>query len=181
MYVRAQITDCGYGLDGTVKLTLTVPQTSAENAVTAYDKLRGKDLDVSIKKHSEKRSLGANALMWKCLQGLAAELDIGSMEAYIQCLRDYGTYTFIVVPERAVEYTKGLFRIVEEMGTVKIGNEEGVQLQVWPGSSTYNVQCMTRLINGVIRECKDAGAWVPDETDVAVSIGMLEAQDDGTR
>lgn len=31
---------------------------------------------------------------------------------------------------------------------------------------------MTRLLNGVIAECKDAGAWIPDEQDIGYSFKL---------
>ena len=50
----------------------------------------------NVKKHREKRSLDANALFWKLLQGLAEAMEISKDDAYLKMLESYGHYDFII-------------------------------------------------------------------------------------
>lgn len=181
MDIRCEGIDLSYGRIGQMRITLSVAQSSADAVLAQIDKLADKDVDVKIVRHSEKRSLGANALMWKCLSGLAEALCTDGLsltkdEMYLKMLEDYGHYDFYIVQLNAVDEAKRQFRICKEFGEISVGKGRGMQLQCWKGSSKYNVQQMTKLLNGVIEECKDAGAWVPDEDTVFESIDIWRAE-----
>lgn len=188
MDIRCSGIDWGYTRDGNLRLSLDVAPTSAEAVKAQYDGLTGKLLDVRIVRHTKKRSLDANALMWKCIGGLRDCLNAGrdglalsSMDVYLDMLEKYGWFVFLVVPPGAVAYTKRLFRICREMGEIPVGRQRGVQLQCWPGSSKYDVPQMTALLNGVIAECRDWGAWVPDEQDVGYSLDIWRREVDDAK
>ena len=162
-----------------MRVSMAVSPSSEGVVKSQFDKLAGHALVVKIVRDEKKRSLGANALMWKCLGGLAEHLNdglsgigISSWDLYLQMLEQYGAFDFIVVKPKAVEFAEQQFRICKNLGAVHVGREVGIQLQCWPGSPTYNVSQMTRLLNGVIAECKDAGAWIPDEQDIGYSLKL---------
>lgn len=179
MDIKCTGLDWSLGRDGNMRLSMAVFPSSEGVVKTQFDKLAGHALAVKIVRDEKKRSLGANALMWKCLGGLADRLNEGisgigvsTWDLYLDMIERYGVFDFIVVKPQAVDFAKMQFRICKELGRVHVGNQEGVQLQCWPGSSTYDVQQMTRLLNGVIAECRDVGAWVPDEQDVGYSLDI---------
>lgn len=179
MDIKCTGLDWSLGRDGSMRLSMAVSPGSEEVVKSQFDKLAGHALAVKIVRDEKKRSLGANALMWKCLGGLADRLNEGisgigvsTWDLYLDMIERYGVFDFIVVKPQAVDFAKRQFRICKELGRVHVGNQEGVQLQCWPGSSTYDVQQMTRLLNGVIAECRDVGAWVPDEQDVGYSLDI---------
>ena len=125
---------------------------------------QGKQLDVEIKVHRNRRSLNANAMLWVMLQKLAEVLLTSKDEIYIEMLGRYGVFTHIIVQPEAVERIKQEWRLVRELGKGKIGNTEGVQLQCYYGSSGYTTKEMSVLLEGVISECKEAGIeTLPDE------------------
>ena len=125
---------------------------------------QGKQLDVEIKVHRNRRSLNANAMLWVLLQKLAEALLTSKDEIYIEMLGRYGVFTHIIVQPEAVERIKQEWRLVRELGKGKIGNTEGVQLQCYFGSSSYDTKEMSVLLEGVISECKEAGIeTLPDE------------------
>ena len=66
-----------------------------ENAV---NEISGEqNLDISLKKHREKRSLNANALLWKCLGDIAVVLRSDKWAVYLEMLKRYGLFTYVCV------------------------------------------------------------------------------------
>ena len=72
----------------------------------------------------------------------------------------------IVKPE-AVERVKAEWRTVRELGKGRIGNVEGVQLQCYFGSSSYDSKEFSVLLEGVISECKEIGIETLPEDEIA--------------
>ena len=81
-------------------------------------------LDVTIKKHRNKRSLTANGGLWMLLQRLAEVLGTSKDELYLQFLEQYGTFTHIVVKPSAVDKVKQEWRTVRELGEVTINGKK---------------------------------------------------------
>ncbi len=145
-----------------IVLTMQTAQDIADLKATVK---AGKLLSVEIKPYRAHRSLNSNAYLWTLLDKLAAALHTSKDELYLEVLSRYGVFTHIIVKPEAVERVKQEWRTVRELGKGKIGNIEGVQLQVYYGSSTYDSAEMARLIEGVISECKECGIETlpPDE------------------
>lgn len=153
--------------DRNVKPELVISITSKEPLLhlPELDEALAKEklLDVEIKVHREKRSLNANAYLWVLLGKLADALMTSKDELYLLMLERYGVFTHVIVKPEAVERVKAEWRTVRELGKGKIGNVEGVQLQCYFGSSTYDTKEMATLIDGVVSECKEVGIeTIPD-------------------
>jgi hypothetical protein len=127
---------------------------------------QGKQLDVEIKVHRNRRSLNANAMLWVMLQKLAEAMRTSKDELYLLMLDRYGIFTHIIVKPEAVERVKAEWRLVRELGKGKIGNVEGVQLQCYFGSSSYDTKEMSVLIDGVVSECKELGIETLPEDEI---------------
>lgn len=155
------------GVSGDLLVMIAAPLPVAEK----LNNLSGEYV-VEIKKYRPKRSLNANALFWKVCGSMAQVLGIGEEEMYLQLLQDYGVKKFIVVRPEAVESVKGLFRAVDEMGSVYVNGSKGIQLRCTIGSSQYNTAEMARLIKGAVYEAEQIGAWVPDEQDIGASLDL---------
>lgn len=120
--------------------------------------------DVEIKKHYEKRSLNANALFWKGCSLIAKAVNKDNWSVYLDLLRDYGEFTYIIVKPQAVEMWKENYRLCEEVGEIEINGKTGVQLLCFYGSSTYNKKQMARLIDGMLQELEALDIdFVPDD------------------
>lgn len=115
------------------------------------------DLDIEIKKHRKKRSLDANAALWKMLSMMADKLNASKDDLYIEMLDRYGVFTHIVAKPNVVDRVKQEWRTVRELGEVTINGKTGVQLQCYFGSSTYDSKEFSVLLNGVIDEAKALG------------------------
>lgn len=136
---------------------------AGEFARTVKDKV----YDAELKQHRQKRSLDANAYLWVLLDKLADKLHMGKDEVYLLMLGRYGVFTHIVVKPQLAARVKEEWRLVRELGEVTVNGQTGIQLQCYFGSSSYDTKEMSRLIDGVVSECKelDIETLTPDELD----------------
>lgn len=152
---------------GKWNLTFSTDQNVAEAAQI----FSGKDIDVKLKQHKEKRSLDANAYYWCLLTKLARIHGWSNAEAHNRMLRDYGQYErvegqLIAIPlpdtdqtEREVLNKMEYHLALSPKVTIVKGETKRVYLLL-RGSSTYNTEEMARLISGLIEECRYSG--IPD-------------------
>lgn len=118
---------------------------------------KGKILAVEVKKQTRRRSLDSNAFLWVMLDKLATALHASKDELYLLMLERYGVFTHVIVKAEAVDRVISEWRTVRNLGEVTIGKSKGYQLQCYFGSSTYDSAEMSRLIDGVVSECKELG------------------------
>ena len=120
--------------------------------------------------HKEKRSLNANALLWKMLGEIAAALRTDKWSVYLTMLKRYGTYTYICVKPKAVEAVKRQWRECEVIGDIDINGDKAVQMLCYYGSSTMNTKEFSVLLDGVISEMKEMGLETPADRDLQRAI-----------
>ena len=138
-----------------------------------YEELKGCDkLSLEIKKYRARRSLDANAYYWTLITKLAAVLETSNAEQHNRMLCLYGypeiieDKHFLVVLPDTEEAQKKVMRAedyhLKPTSDVREGND-GISYRTYVlmrGSRTYNTEEMSRLINGLISECKDVK--IPD-------------------
>lgn len=162
--------DAGLTLDRKLEITLEV---NAEQEI--IDELNKYNLlDIEIKKHSEKRSLDANGLLWHCIGQVAKTLSADKWTVYLMFLKRYGKYTYIVVKENAVEAMKSQWRECEVVGDIDIHGKKAVQMLCYFGSSTYNTKEFSDLLNGVIADMKEIGLEAPTTAEMQRSLESWE-------
>lgn len=121
----------------------------------------GKDYDVEIKEHREKRSLDANAYFWVLVDRLAEKTRISKTDIYRNYIREIGgNHEMVCVIDSAVEKLRsgwehnGLGWQTDTMPS-KIPNCTNVIL--YYGSSTYNTRQMSHLIDMAVQDCAEQG------------------------
>lgn len=129
-----------------------------------------RDKAFEIKEHKERRSLNANALLWKCLGEMASALRTDKWDVYLKMLKRYGQYTYICVKPKAVEAVKKQWRESEEIGHIDINGQDSVQMLCYYGSSTYDSKEFSILIDGVISEMKELGLDTPEQKELDRAI-----------
>lgn len=134
----------------------------------------GKMLNVTIKIHREKRSLTANAYFWVLCQKLAEVTQISHDEMYLNLLERYGVGIPVIVTSDAVGKMRQTWRTVREIGEGKINGRKAIQLMCYFGSSTYDTKEMSRLIDGVVSECKEVGIETMSQQNID---SLLESED----
>ena len=142
----------------TKRFNLTLEINEVYKIKEQFDNIKNVELlDINIEKHKRKRSLSSNAYCWVLLQKIAEKINSTKEEVYIQMLERYGQFGYLVIKEQITQRIKTQFPIVKELGKIKIGKGEGVQVQVYFGSSTYNQAEMNFFLNGIVSEAKELG------------------------
>lgn len=155
--------------DKSGKHFITIEVNEKKEAENAYDALANCDkVDISLKKHYNKRSLDCNAYFWTLCGKLSAELSITKEAIYREMVRDIGG-NYEVLPIRAdavdkfcrVWNDRGLGWITDTFPSKLHGY---VNVMAYYGSSTYDSAQMHRLMDTMIAECKEHGVpVVPQE------------------
>lgn len=148
-------------------LTLPIPKPKIQLLEGLKKALeQGKVIEVEIDIKREKRSNNANAYLWALLAKIADVLYTSKDDLYTMMLERYGAFTHIIVKPNAVEAVKKQYRVVRELGPIKINGQEGIQLQCYFGSSLYDSKHFSVLLNGVIEEAKDLGIETKSEEEI---------------
>lgn len=159
-----------------------VPATTAAQMVD--DLADGKDRTLVLKKQTKKRSLDANAYFWTLVNALSAKLGYPPKEIYRQYILDVGGNAYVVpvktdlVKRFCIEWCSGHDgRIAEDMGPCR--NTEGYNnVRIYIGSSDYDTQQMSRLIDLVVADCKEQGIETITPHDKEL---LMQRWNDGTQ
>lgn len=149
---------------------LTVLFEPNEDFRQAYEELKDCDkLSLEIKPYKRKRSLDANAYYWVLLTKLAKILKTSNAELHNILLSKYGFLEYVedrtlktVIPDTDEAHKRIMESQVYHLkptSDVRTGND-GMSYRTYlmiRGSSTYNTAEMSRLIDGLVCECKDVG------------------------
>ena len=150
----------------TGEMLITFSVNEKATVLPECEKLKGcEKLRIEVKKYRNRRSLDANAYLWVLLQKIAEALRTDKWSVYLQMLKRYGQFTYIVVKPGAVEAVKKQWRECEEIGEIDVNGTKAVQMLCYFGSSTYDTKEMSVLIDGVVSECRELGIETlpPDE------------------
>lgn len=135
----------------------------------------GKEYDIEVKQHREKRSLNANNYAWTLTGKIADVLGMGKDECHLRLLARYGQdakdengHTIMVsvkadVPEEELIKRLGYLVAIPTHGWVD--GQEFIHYRVLKGSRDYNTKEMSVFIDGIVSECKELGieTMTPDE------------------
>lgn len=120
-------------------------------------------LNIELKKHRKKRSLDANAYFWKLLTELCELAEIDTVEEYKRRIKELGIFKqFRIQTEDVKTFEKvwtdrGIAWFCEIADTEYLGNIEFKIINAYYGSSSFNSKQMSRLIDGVVQDCKIYG------------------------
>ena len=141
----------------------------ADQAPALAEAFDGKRISLTIKEYKRKRSLDANAFYWATISQLAAALQVSNTYLHNLMLRRYG---------QAEEYDGGLVYVLlpdDDESARKADEAETYHLKptnnlrqgkdgklyrayiLLRGSSTYDTKEMSRLVDGLLSECKEVG------------------------
>lgn len=164
-------------INGQIKLSeyenvLIVPVKSRQKAAQAIEEVTEAKypLTMEIKQNRPRRSLNANAYCWVLIGEIAENLNLPNDAVYETMLQRYSkAYTYIIVKPEAEEQTiatlKDAHIYAYPIGNREVDGKEGVQLQLYWGSSTFDTKQMSRLIDGIVSEAQLLGidTKTPDE------------------
>lgn len=153
---------------------LTMLFETYEDFRQCYEELKDCDkLSLEIKKYRAKRSLDSNSYLWVLIDKLSDKLQTTRWKTYLMELESHGTFEYIPLREKDIWLAQSVYRIVRDRGSQEVADEQGNvemlhRLQCFKGSSKYNSKEMSRLIQGVLDDCRglgipDADLLTPDE------------------
>ena len=152
----------GRTIDG--KLTVTF---EIDDDIKALDKLKGygdSDLVIETKKYHEKRSLDANGYFWVLCGEIARVIGSTRWDVYLWLLKVNGVSFEVKIKPEAIKALKQEFRLAEAFE--EWPDEDGmVRVRCYVGSSHYDKEEFSRLINAAVIEAEKLGidTWTPDE------------------
>lgn len=156
-------------VNGQIKLSeyenvLIVPIKSRQKAAQTIEEVAEPKYPVvcEIKQKRPKRSLNANAYCWVLVGEIAEALNLSNYAVYEMMLQRYSkAYTYMIVKPDAAEQIRLTLRNAHiyayPIGNKDVDSKEGVQLQLYYGSSTFDTKQMARLIDGIVEEAKELG------------------------
>nr|DAI72998.1 MAG TPA: NinB protein [Caudoviricetes sp.] len=154
--MRAEIHDLTFTMDGAQVISFRTKDDCRE----LYETLKGKDLDVTAKKHREPRSLNANAYAWKLIDEISLATRISPKTVYRRALEDVPTirYTLLVADEDVenaiADFVRGHIgrRCDKQYAYTGYTN-----VTFHSGSSDFDTRQMSMLIDNLIQDCRALG------------------------
>ena len=138
------------------------------------DKFKEKEVMVEISQWHKPRSNDQNKMLWGIIGKMAIELESTDDEIYLQMLKDYGVSDYLAFKSD----TENINAIMKSLKYCEIENsplENAKRLKVYIGSSNYNTKQFTRLLNGIIDECKQLGIYEEIKQDSEEIKSLLKA------
>ena len=145
------------------KYQVTLEVNERQVFIDNFDEIKDcEKLSIKVVKFRRKRSLDANAYCWTLLQQMAGKTGQKAEDIYKDYIRGFGVCEIIPIREDAIERwqtvweSKGYGWITEDMGecrTIKGYHN----IKCFYGSSSYNTQEMSQLIDVIVQDCKDLG------------------------
>lgn len=155
-------------------------------AMNVVRKHKDKLYDLTIKMHSKKRSLDANAKLWALINEMARLLHLPPEEIYQGYIPDVGgNYkTVPVKPEEILDWEKDwcrghIGRMVDDMGPCRKEDLKGYHnLRLYKGSSEYDTTQFSRLLDLVMQDCRQLGIETLSEREKSLLLEDWEKTKD---
>lgn len=154
--MKARINNLDIDFDtGKGKITLLVDK----QYLSTIEKLKDKELDVSLKEYKEDRSKQANSYMWVILQEMADKLNTTKEALYQKYIKEKGLFRIIKLNNNAVST---MSKIWQDRGLgwftdVVSKNDEDTDLILYYGTSSYNTKQMSIFIDYIVQDAKELG------------------------
>lgn len=153
--MKARLHDLSLARDGGYLLTIA----TRENVGALYDELHETDVDVTVKKHREKRSLDANAYFWVLVDRLAEKTRIPKTDIYRRYIREIGgNHEMVCVIDSAVKKLRNGWEhngLGWQTDTMPSRIPGCTNVILYYGSSTYNTRQMSHLIDMAVQDCQE--------------------------
>lgn len=155
--MRARIVDFSMSFSGKQRLTLELDADFRED----YDQLHDSQLEVTVKKYRKGRSLDANAYAWVLIDKLAQRTRLSKAEVYRNAIRTIGgvSETVCVVDKAVDRLCQGWSRngLGWQTETFPSKIEGCTNVTLYYGSSAYDTEQMSALIDSLVQECRAVG------------------------
>ena len=144
-------------VSGKQRLTLELDADFRED----YDQLHDAAVEVTVKKYHKSRSLDANAYAWVLIDKLAQRTRLSKAEVYRNAIRTIGgvSETVCVVDKAVDRLCQGWSRngLGWQTETFPSKIEGCTNVTLYYGSSAYDTEQMSALIDSLVQECRAVG------------------------
>ena len=130
----------------------------------------GKEYEVTIQRAAKQRSLDSNSYLWALCGNIAQVLKQRKDDIYFEMLKRYGVSLIVKIRDRDRQRFMRSYKYIQPHESLP-NEEEAQYYRVYLGSSTYDSQEMSVLLDGVVSECEELG--IPTQTNDRI-IKMLE-------
>lgn len=176
MKFAAKIKDIGRTLSGNMTITL---ESQHMDVSAAMELSKLDSLEVEIKKYRKKRSLDANAYYWLLIGKLSDKIGQSNPWVHNYMLREYGQIeiidgkaVYIAIPDTEAAYNMAYEAQeyhIKPTSEASLG-DDGIMYRTYMmlrGSRSYDTKEMSKLIDGLVRECGKLGIETlsPEELD----------------
>lgn len=144
------------------KPLVTFELNERSNALEMVDSLRGEEkLTLKVSKFKKKRSLDANAYAWVLIGKIAEKTKVPKTDVYREAIREIGgNYDIVCIKEEAADSLRSAWERngIGWMTETMLSKLDGcTNVMLYYGSSTYDVEQMSRLIENIVQDCKNLG------------------------
>lgn len=155
--MRGRLIDLSIGFNGKQRLLLELDGDFKND----FDTLHTSDVEISVKKFRHKRSLDANGYAWVLIDKIAALMKMNKLEVYKDHIRGLGgvSQTVCVQDYAAAKLIENWCKngLGWQAETFKSKIDGCVNVTLYYGSSTYDTEQMSSLINSLVDTAKSLG------------------------
>ena len=171
---KGRLLDLEVPFDGNQRLIIEIDGDFRQR----YDDLKGKDIDLTVTRHREKRSLDANAYAWVLIDKIAEKKQISKTEVYRNAIREIGGVSDMVCAQN-----KTLKRIQEEWSKKGLGWQTDTLdskipgctvVVLYYGSSTYDTAQMSALIDSLVQDAHSLGIETRSPKEIETLLNEYE-------
>ena len=144
------------------KLALTIDTKNVE-VLDVLQNLKDQKLDIEIKKHVEKRTGKSNRYFWELLGQVCEIQKLNQIEEYRRRVKELGIFRTSRIPKKDLNTLKKIWEEKGEAWFCEVGDTEIIgELEfcivfLYYGSSSFNKNQMSRLIDGLVQDCVAIG------------------------
>lgn len=124
-----------------------------------------KQYEIEVKEYKQKRSLDSNSYCWVLINKIANAMRISKEDVYFKMLKDYGQSDLIKI--KSIVNPQDYFKYYEKVND----KDKYTYYKIYKGSSLFNQEEMSILIDGIVEEAKQLGI----ETMTPVEIANLKS------
>lgn len=153
------------------KFQVTLEVNERNRFLEMLDELKGLEkLTLKFDKFKQKRSLDANAYCWQLISKIAEKTRVPKEEVYRQAIREIGgNYDVVCIKEEAADSIRSAWSkngLGWQSDTMLSKLDGCTNVILYYGSSTYNTEQMSRLIENIIQDCKALGIETKSEAEL---------------
>ena len=167
--LTGKIAGVSFSIDGMPLIALQLNER--KGAMVMLDELKSLEkLTVKLEKFKKKRSIDANAYCWTLIGRIAEKTNIPKDEVYRNAIRGIGgNYDVVCIQEKAVDSLCSAWArngIGWQTDTMPSKLEGCTNVVLYYGSSTYDAEQMSRLIDNIIQDCNALGIETKSQAEI---------------